>query len=500
MFLRRLIDRRHSLRGYLVAACYIFVGTLLTAPLHGMLDLSNVALLYVLAVVLAGVRYGRGVAIFSALFGSLVFAYVFVPPHFSLAITEVQYLLSAVIMLVVALLVGHVTATLRTHSEVVEATAVQNKALYEFARQLTATRSSDAVIDASLRFLERSLAARRGCFVEPGRNHDADELQVGDALIQSSLDHKRLLTRPTEAPAVVIAVLPLLTSESAHGALCFLVDASQLETQSQHEFLETVGSLVAVALERTHYAEAAQAAELRHAAESLRNTILASLSHDIRTPLTALVGTADTLMLAPALSPEKQRALLAGLREQAQSIFQFVNNLLDMTRLQSGNVELNLAWQPIEEVVGATLQQIRSIAGAREIGLSIAADLPPVLIDAVLVERALWNLLENAVKYSPDHSLVELDIRQSGEAIDIAVCDRGEGLPSDDAEALFGLFQRGHAESNIPGAGLGLAIVKSIAEAHHGRLSANQRVGGGSCFHLILPLGKAPCLGLEDDV
>lgn len=499
MFFSRLIGRRHSTTGYAVAACYILAGTLLTTPLHGALDLSNVALLYVLAVVLTGVRYGRGVAIFTALFGSLVFAYVFVPPHFSLAITEIQYLLSAVIMLVVALLVGHVTATLRTRSEAVEAQAARNKALYEFARQLTATRSSEAVIDTGLRFLERSVDARQLRFVGPEQFDSADDPLAGAALIRASVERKQLLTRPAGAPAADIAVLPLLTAESAHGVLCFTAERSQLESQEQREFLETVGSLAAVALERTHFAEAAQAAELRHAAESLRNAILSSLSHDIRTPLTALVGTADTLMLAPALAPEKQQALLAGLREQAHSIYQFVNNLLDMARLQSGNVELNLAWQPIEEVVGATLQQVRSIAGAREIGVSIAPGLPPVMIDAVLVERALWNLLENAIKYSPDDSPIDIDIRQAGEEIDIAVRDRGEGLPTDDVEALFGLFQRGHAESSIPGAGLGLAIVKSIAGAHHGRLSASRRDGGGSCFHFALPLGKAPCLGLEDE-
>ena len=499
MFFSRLIGKRLSIKGYVVAAFYILAGTLLTAPLRDVLDLSNVALLYVLAVVLTGVRYGRGVAIFAALFGSLVFAYVFVPPHFSLAITEVQYLLSAVIMLVVALLVGHVTANLRRHTEVVEAQASRNKALYEFARQLTATRSSEAVIDTSLRFLERSFAARQVHFVEPEHFDSAANALADIALIKASLERKQLLTRPTDVPAIVVAVLPLLPAESGHGVICLQVDGSQLETQAQRELLETVGSLVAVALERTHYAEVAQAAELRHAGESLRNTILSSLSHDIRTPLTALVGTADTLMLATTLSPEKQHALLYGLREQAQSINQFVNNLLDMARLQSGNVELNLAWQPIEEVVGATLQQVKSIADTREIGLAIAPGLPPVMIDAVLVERALWNLLENAIKYSPGDSPVELNIRQLGEEIDIVVCDRGEGLPTEDVEALFGLFQRGHAESSIPGAGLGLAIVKGIAEAHQGRLSATRREGGGSCFHITLPLGKTPCLGLEED-
>ena len=486
MFSSRLIDRRLYSEAYPATALVLVAATLLVAPLRSFLDLSNVALLYVLAVVLAGARYGRSVAIFAALLGSLLFAYVFVPPHFSLAITDVQYLLSAVIMLVVALLVGHLTANLRAHAEIVEAQAAQTKSLYEFARQLSATRSSDAVIDASLHFLAHSLGARQACFVA------TDQIESFDNSLET-LDGKA-------APTVT---LPLRTLEAEQGSIRFQIEKSQVESTQQKEFLETIGSLIAVALERTHYLEMARDIEVRHAAESLRNTILSSLSHDIRTPLTSLVGTADTLLLAHALPRERQLSLLQGLREQALSIHQFVNNLLDMARLQSGNVELNLAWQPIEETVGAALQQIRSVAESRVIELSIDKDLPPLKIDATLMERALWNLLENAVKYSPDDTPIELNIRRSkdggDDSIDIEVCDRGPGLPSDDGESLFGLFQRGQSESSVPGAGIGLAIVKSIADVHQGKLWARQRKGGGSCFHLSLPVGQPPEINFGEE-
>ena len=186
-------------------------------------------------------------------------------------------------------------------------------------------------------------------------------------------------------------------------------------------------------------------------------------------------------------------------REQALSIHQLVNNLLDMARLQSGAVELNLAWQPIEEVLGAALQQIHAVAESRVIDVDIEKDLPPLKIDATLIERALWNLLENAVKYSPADSPIELTIRRIDEYIDIAVGDRGPGLPSDEGESLFGLFQRGRAESSVPGAGIGLAIVKSIADVHQGRLSAASREGGGSCFHIALPIGQPPDIDFGDD-
>lgn len=491
------IYQRLSGAGYLTTALVLAATTFVVSPLHALLDLSNVALLYVLAVVMAGAYYGKGAAIFAALFGSLLFAYVFVPPHFSLAITDIQYLLSAGIMLVVALLVGHLTASLRAHAEMVGAQAAQTKSLYEFSRQLTATRSSAAVIDTGLRFLAATLGAQQARFVG-SEEIDAQGDAASRLIMRSSIERKRLMVHPLDSSDTALVVLPLRTLEAEQGVIRFAVEHKQVESTVQQEFIETIASLIAVALERTHYLEMARESEVLHAAESLRNTILSSLSHDIRTPLTALVGTADTLMLG-ALPPARQLSLLRSLREQALSIHQLVNNLLDMARLQSGNVELNLAWQPIEEIVGAALQQIRSVAEDRVIELAIEADLPPLRIDATLMERALWNLLENAVKYSPAGTPIELTIRRVGECIDIAVGDRGPGLPGDDIEALFGLFARGESESSIPGAGIGLAIVKSIADVHHARLWAAPRAGGGSSFHLALPVGEPPQIDFGDE-
>ena len=488
-----------GIAAYVIASLLLLVVTLLIAPFRAFIDLSNVALLYVLAVVLAGTRYGRSSAIFAAVLGSLLFAYVFVPPHFSLAITDIQYLLSALIMLGVALLVGHLTADLRAHAETVEAQAAQTKSLYEFAKQLSGTRSSEAVIDAGLRFLAQTVGAQQARFIAPADMHTAPEEPTDAALVASAFDCQHLVTQPLVASDGVNAVVPLNTLGEQQGAIRFVVPSEQIAGASQRGFIETIGSLMAVALERTHYLEIARDIEVRHAAESLRNTILSSLSHDIRTPLTALVGTADTLMLTHNLPPERQQSLLRGLREQAQSIHQLVNNLLEMARLQSGKVETNLAWQPIEEVVGAALQQIRNVTGDRAIELNIAPDLPPLKIDATLMERALWNLLENAVKYSPHNTPIELNIRRTGEMLEIVVCDRGTGLPENGAEALFGLFQRGRAESNVPGAGIGLAIVKSIADLHRGQLDAEARDGGGSCFRLTLPIDRPPKINFGDE-
>jgi two-component system sensor histidine kinase KdpD len=256
--------------------------------------------------------------------------------------------------------------------------------------------------------------------------------------------------------------------------------------------LETMASVVAVALERIHYAELAKTTEVRMASETLRSTILSALSHDLRTPLTALVGMADTLAEGRAAEPEKQRAMILAIRDQGLTINRLVSNLLEMARLQSGAVTLNKEWQPVEEVIGASLQQVRLQLDGHPIKVEIMPLLPPIEIDAVLMERALCNLLENAAKYSPPGTGIDLSARQMNNWLEIAVCDRGPGLPKGSEAEIFGLFRRGQRESNIPGVGLGLAIVRTIVEAHGGSVDADNRSDGGACFRLRLPMGAPP--------
>lgn len=466
--------------------------TLLMLPLQRQLDLSNTALLYVLLVVVMGSRYGRSAAILTAVLSALLYAHVFVPPLFSLAITEIQYLLAAAVMLVVALLIGHLTASLKLKAEQVQAREIQARALYDLARHLTAAQTVVEVEEIVRRFLRITL------------NADQTAILRADTLTESCLllSAEQLETARTTYRPVLVATKNLgwqqavlfLTKDAPEYLLCCTLPPTHTESAATYELLETASSVLRVALERTHFAEVARETELRRAAESLRSSILSALSHDLRTPLTVMVGLADSLALGKA-SPERQKSMLTALHNQALSINQLVTNLLDMARLRSGQVELNEAWQPIEEVVGATLQQVKTHWRGREVTLDIPDDLPPLYFDAVLIERVLWNLLENAIKYSPEDSPpVELIARRSGDYLDLMICDWGPGLPPGDPEELFGLFRRGQPESSIPGVGLGLAIARTIAEVHGGQVLAENRIGGGACFRLRLPLGNAPVL------
>lgn len=480
------------LPAYFWAAITPIVGTFLVLPFRLWIDLSNVALLYVLLVVLTGTRFGRGPAVASAILGSLLFAYVFVPPHFSLAITEAQYLLSAIIMLVVALLVGHITSKLKRHADFAERKSMQSRTLYEFSQALSAAPSTGAVLEVARSFLAESLAAEAAQVIFPA-DFAAPPAPANPALIDACVAQRKLLTKPLPGDRFYV-LLPLAASGGIQGVLGFAVEAAVLGNEDAVEYVETVASVVSVAIERSRLAETARETEVKHASESLRSSILGALSHDLRTPLAALVSMADAAALNKA-SPERQKHLLESIRNQAMSISRQMTNLLEMAKLSSGVVELNRAWQPVDEVVGSVLQLIRTQWKDREISVDIAPGLPPVCIDAVLIERVLWNLLENAIKYSPPDSPVELAIRQADGQLEIAVCDSGPGLPVGDTATLFNVFQRGQAESDIAGVGLGLSISRTIVAAHEGEISASNRLGGGACFRVLLPIGDPPDLG-----
>jgi two-component system sensor histidine kinase KdpD len=257
--------------------------------------------------------------------------------------------------------------------------------------------------------------------------------------------------------------------------------------------------VVAVALERSRFVEIARETEIKHSAEALRSSILSALSHDLRTPLTALVGMADTLALGK-LPAEKQRPMLEAIRNQTLSISHQMTNLLEMARLSEGKFQLNTAWQPIEEVLGATLHQAKMQWKERVFDLDLAAELPPIKIDAVLMERVFWNLIENAVKYSPEGEQIGISIVRAGEVMEISVCDRGPGIPANRVAGIFETFQRGRVESDIPGVGLGLSIARTIVAAHGGELAYQPRSGGGSCFTVRLPLEQVPAYDAMDEM
>ena len=299
-------------------------------------------------------------------------------------------------------------------------------------------------------------------------------------------------------PGSEVLYIPLRAPTRARGVLAVKAHNRRLlRIPEQRQLLDTFAALIAIALERVHYVEVAQDALVRMESERLRNSLLAALSHDLRTPLTVLVGLAESLTLTkPPLSPVQLESAEA-IQDEARRMSTLVSNLLDMARIESGEVKLNLQWQPLEEVVGSALNAARAMLKQHSVEVNIPRDLPLVRFDALLIERVLVNLLENASKYTPPGSKITLAAQTVGDSLSVSVSDDGPGLTAGREEAVFQKFTRGERESATPGVGLGLAICRAIVESHQGKIVAMNRPGGGARFTFTLPLGHPPAAAEE---
>jgi two-component system sensor histidine kinase KdpD len=482
---------------------------LLAMPTVGFLAPANIAMLFLLAVLLVAVRFGRGPSVTATCVGIACFDVFFVPPRFNFAVSDFQYLVTFGVMLAVGLITGHLTAGLRFQARVASQREARASALYEFARVLSGVLLAEQVHEITRDTIGRAFGARTALLLPD----DAGRLQPAQAggdgpmpaldigIAQWAYDHETGAGMGTDTlPGNPVFYLPLRAPMCVRGVLA--IESSEpgwLLVPEQRRLLDTFAALAAIALERVHYIEVAQNALVRIESERLRNSLLSALSHDLRTPLTSLVALAESLAGSSPPLGDKQRAMAQALREEAVRMGTLVANLLDMARIQSGEVKLNLQWQPIEEVVGSALRASRAALAGHQVETRLPADLPLVRFDAVLVERVLCNLLENAGKYTLAGSTVSVSAQVRGEWLNVEVADNGPGLPPGDEEALFEKFTRGERESSKPGVGLGLAICRALVEAHGGTIRAANRPQGGAAFVFTLPLGTPPAMPALDD-
>lgn len=487
-----------------VAACGIAAGV--GSLLSPVVDLTNIGMLFLLAVVLVAVRYGRGPAVLAAFLGVAAFDFLFVSPQFSFAVSDVQYLVTFGVMLAVGLITGQLTAGLKYQARVATHRESRMRALYEMSRELSGALLPEQIAEICARFVETGLDARLALLLAD----DQDKLQVplygqdgGPAIdagiAQWAFDHGEPAGLGTDTlPAAPILYQPLRAPMNLRGVLALEPkDPRRLLVPEQRRLLDTFAGLVAIALERVHYVHVAQSTTVQMESERLRNSLLAALSHDLRTPLTALVGEADGLAGSQPPLDSKRQATARSIRDQALRLSALVNNLLDMARLQAGHVQLNLQWQPLEEVVGSALSQAEQLLGDRDVSIDLPLDLPFLEFDATLMERVFFNLFENACKYTPPGSRIEISARPVDDLMEVTVSDNGPGLLRGREEAIFEKFTRGVKETAVSGVGLGLAICRAIVEAHHGHIRAENRPEGGVRFVMTLPLGKPPAMDVE---
>lgn len=489
---------------WVVAACGMV--TLLVWPLRDALDPANSAMLYLLAVALVAIRAGKHAAIAAAFLSVGLLDFFFIHPRFTFTVGDVQYAVTLAVMLAVALIIGNLTIVLqRQAAEAIERER-QSHALYQLASRLAGTATLDQIASAMRDFLQQA----RGC--------RSILLMERDGALQPVEQAQRLVTEKQSVAAFAALqqaqtrhmhegdnywlFLPLPGSTYVRGVLAVDFGASpSAAVNDQLALYEAIASLVAISVERLHFVEVAQRTQLQMADERLRSAILSALSHDIRTPLTVLYGMSDALAHRP-LPPDIQDTVQA-MREQTLRLNSMVSNLLDMAKLRAGDLRLNPEWQPLEEVVGAAIKLLGEALARHPVQVALLPDLPLLRFDAVLMERVLCNLLENAAKYAPAGSVIRIGAHIDGAYIDggtavVSVCNSGSRFPPGNLDRMFGLFERGDTESNIPGIGLGLAICRSIVEAHGGTIRARSD-DDSACVIFTLPLGEPPALEAENE-
>jgi two-component system sensor histidine kinase KdpD len=483
---------------WVVSACGLT--SLFAWPVRDYLDPANTAMLYLLAVALVAMRAGRYAAIIAAFLSTALLDFFFIQPRFSFSVADVQYVVTLAVMLVIALIIGNLTTILQRQAAVAIERERQSQALYQLASQLAGAASLEQVASATRHFLQQMhncrsvLLMKKGQQLLPAEPDHALTSSVQTIIALGVLTQAKILTLPDDEGDWLF--LPLPGSTYIRGVLAINFSPASTDTDSvQQPLFEAIASLIAIAVERLHFVEVAQRTHLQMTNERLRSAILSALSHDIRTPLTVLYGMADTLSFAQL--PQSVSDTVTAMREQALRLNNMVSNLLDMAKLRAGNVQLNQEWQPLEEVIGASIKVLGTALEQHPVKVNLPPDLPLLKFDALLMERVFCNLLENAAKYSPPASIITLSARVEGEHVHIAVQDSGSGFPPDKLDNVFDLFDRGNAESTIPGVGLGLAICRSIIQAHDGEIIAENREG--ACVTFTLSLGNPPVIELEND-
>jgi two-component system sensor histidine kinase KdpD len=483
------------LKGALIALAGCGAVTLGAAPFAATLDHANIVMAYLLAVTLVAMWLGRAPGVIASFASVLLFDFFFVEPRFSFAVQDAQFLIVFAVMLAVALIVAELTARLRREAEQATVREVQARALYRLAHDLSGALDLVQVRQLVVAFVDAEFAVDSELLLlgADGSLESAQPPPTTDSPIA-----RRVLETGNPAQYVEVAsgalalALPLNAPIRRRGVLVVRTRERDVAVPaSQRPLLETVAALASTAIERIHFVAVAHDAQVQMESERLRNSMLSAVSHDLRTPLTVVVGLADTLAASESSLPPELGRTAGELRDQALRLNRMVENLLDLARLRSGKVQLRKIWQPLEEVIGSSVGAAEASYPGRAIRIAIAPDLPLLEFDGVLIERVLVNLLDNALKYGAG-SPVTISATNAGRAVEIRVEDGGPGLPAGHGGQLFELFERGHAGEEVSGSGLGLAICRTIVEAHGGAIRGDNRDGGGARFTVSLPVTPPP--------
>ena len=475
-------------------------------PLYGVWDLANIVMIYMLLVLVVAIKLGRSAGFFASIACVLLLDFLFTAPRFSLRVDNAHHVVTFMVMLAVSYMTAEMASRLKQSAVDAQEREQRTHALYRVARDLSGVNDVGEATQITKDFIATQI--KIDAHVMALQTHVVTDAHVLNAAfhVETHIATMALIEGRTVSSSSASAsgwgsvYIPLMSGKDIHGMLILAKSASHDHhiATSDISFAEAFGSLLAITLERLHYVDVAQQTQISSATERMRASILSALSHDLRTPLTVLVGLADSLLLAKnSLSSEAENTLRT-IQNQARRLSNLGTNLLEMARLSSGAVQLKREWHLMEDVVCASVEHFTASHHAGRLKLAIQPDLPLIEIDPVLIETVLNNLIENAFKYSPSETPVTLAIHTKDACLTIEVSDEGKGFDETMLTSAFDLFERGHKESSIPGFGIGLSICKIIVEAHGGKIQARNNTPVGAVVEVCLPLGTPPAVWVDE--
>lgn len=483
---------------------------------------ADVVMMYLLGVVVVAMRFGYVASLATAVLSVAAFDFFFTPPYLSFAVTDKGYIVTFAIMLFVAFTISNLMQRIRLSAAHVREREVRTSRLYAMSREVSIARSSEDIVRVACRHLHETFASDVSILLPDGagglvRAGVAPADARADAALPAPMAAAALaligekngssdLGSPTRthgnSSAKLLSgdlgsslklpsgdeLIGLRASSGVVGVLAIHPIVAELfANPANRELLSAYASQTALAVERAQLAENAQRAQLEVQKERLRNALLSSVSHDLRTPLAVVKG-AVTALLEPGgeMAPARRQEYLETISDEASRLNRLVRNLLNMTSLEAGALTARKEWQPLEEVVGVALNRLEEPLGGRPIRVDIAPDAAIVPFDATLLEQVLLNLVENATRYTPEGSPIEIRASRVDGGVQVEVADRGPGIPPGQEEEVFQKFRRAGSRHK-GGMGLGLTICRGIITVHGGRIWCENRPGGGAAFRFVLP-------------
>jgi two-component system, OmpR family, sensor histidine kinase KdpD len=484
----------------LVVAAITAVGKLMAG-----LDLSNIVMFYLLGVVMVSMRGWRGPALLTSILSATALNFFFIPPLYTFALANPLYWVTVIVLALTGVVISRLVVRIRNQADTVRRRELHTTTLYALSRELAGAALISQVTDLVKNHLGRIFQCDIFILL-PGPNGQLSAASTpfspqDIAVAQWVFEHIQPAGLGTDTlPSSVYLFAPLAASDNCLGVVALAPPDQRPLTLDQRQTLMTLVTLTVGAMDRINLADQVRQTQVQVEAEKMRNTLLSSVSHDLRTPLTGIIGAAGTLIeSADSLSPKIRGELLQTISNEADRVNRLVSNLLDMTRLESGRIVPNREWLPVEELVGSAMRRCSKGLIGREININLPDNLPMLHADSVLFEQVLVNLLDNAVKYSPTGSAIEVSARTDAETIVVSVADRGSGVPKDQRHSIFEKFVRGRDAAKTSGVGLGLAICRAIVSLHNGRIWVEDHPGGGTVFSFSLPREVEPELTEESN-